>query len=336
MRAIFKSPSGGERARRPALLRRALAAAVASSFLLHWADDTAAIAKGLWGGRDREMLVKAPGFEFGIYDPHSLAAVSSHFQLEHVFVAWQSPDEGVLDSKIAVANSAGRSMMISVEPFTHAADWRAGGDRLFADILAGGYDAEINDVCRKARAVQGRVYMRWGHEMEDVDGRYPWARRDPAGYRKAFAYFVERCRKILPGAQYVWSPKGHKKLDAYYPGDRHVDIIGLPVWGLEKMDIDYWNHPRGFSDTFAEKYDRVAHFDKPILVAELGVAGSLEYKHSWYEEIFASHLVAHRFPLLIGISFFNDKEPYHWPLGYGSPDWRFDSETLARLTPPRN
>ena len=203
MRAIFKSPSGGERARRPALLRRALAAAVASSFLLHWADDTAAIAKGLWGGRDREMLVKAPGFEFGIYDPHSLAAVSSHFQLEHVFVAWQSPDEGVLDSKIAVANSAGRSMMISVEPFTHAADWRAGGDRLFADILAGGYDAEINDVCRKARAVQGRVYMRWGHEMEDVDGRYPWARRDPAGYRKAFAYFVERCRKILPGAQYV-------------------------------------------------------------------------------------------------------------------------------------
>jgi endoglucanase len=280
---------------------------------------------------EKKAAVAHNHVEIGVYDPHAQVADSDDFEIEHVFVAWQAPDEPALDDKIALANRRGRALMITVEPFTHAADWRQHGDRLFADISAGRFDKEIEWICSKARSIRQPVYMRWGHEMEDVDGRYPWARHDAKGYRKAFAYFVNRCRSLLPDARYVWSPKGGKNLADYYPGDDVVDLVGIPVWGLEKMDIDYWHRPRGFSETVEEKYDRVAEFDKPVMIAELGVSGSARYKQAWYKEIFRSEDYAERYPRLQAILFFNDKEPYHWPLGYGSPDWRFDRQTRATL-----
>jgi len=270
--------------------------------------------------------------EYGVYDPKSLVRDSARFHAEHIFVAWQAPDLKSIDAKIAGANASGRSVMITVEPFTRAQDWRSGGETLFRDIRAGRFDGEIDRICAKALEIHGRKYMRWGHEMEDVDGRYPWARQDAAGYRDAYAYFVTRCRRVLPDALYVWSPKGHKNLKRYYPGDGVVDLVGLPVWGLEKMDRDFWKRPRGFAETFAEKYDRVEDLAKPVIVAELGVSGSLGYKRGWYREIFDTPAAARRFPLLQAVHFFNDKEPYHWPMGYGSPDWRFDKKTLAELS----
>jgi endoglucanase len=272
--------------------------------------------------------------DYGVYDPASLVRSSAKFNVEHIFVAWQAPDVASIDTKIGNANADGRSMMITVEPFTHAADWRSGGETLFRDIQAGQFDREIDWICAKALEIRGRKYVRWGHEMEDVDGRYPWARADAAGYRDAYTYFVERCRRILPDASYVWSPKGHSNLRRYYPGGKVVDIVGLPVWGLEKMDRDFWRHPRSFAETFAEKYHRVDDFARPVIVAELGVSGSTGYKHAWYREIFDASAATKRFPLLQAIHFFNDKEPHHWPLGYGSPDWRFDGKTLAELRKP--
>lgn len=62
-------------------------------------------------------------------------------------------------------------------------------------------------------------------------------------------------------------------------------------------------------------------------------SGSQTYKQGWYAEIFNSPDYKKQFPLLETILFFNDREPYRWPLGYGSPDWRFDPKTLASLVP---
>ncbi|URK89100.1 hypothetical protein LP421_31930 (plasmid) [Rhizobium sp. RCAM05350] len=77
----------------------------------------------------------------GVYDPHSMVKGSDDFQIEHVFVAWQAPDKRALDRKIKSAMRDDRALMISVEPFTHAADWREGGDRLFQDIEDGRFDS---------------------------------------------------------------------------------------------------------------------------------------------------------------------------------------------------
>lgn len=309
--------------------------------LLAVAGATPACAQDAIDGIDRTMTTaaitpeargrEARTVEIGVYDPHDAVADSDALTLEHVFVYWQKPDRAQLKRKFANAARQGRALMLSVEPYTHAADWRAGGNRLFADIGKGRFDREITDICTRAADFGGQVYVRWGHEMEEPGERYPWARSDSEGYKAAFRYFVRKCRELAPAARYVWSPKGHRNLAAYYPGDDVVDVVGIPIWGLQKMDVDYWGRERRFGEALKEKYQRVSGFGKPVMIAELGVSGSADYKRAWYAEILDQQTYRRAFPLLTTVVFFNDKEPYKWPLGYGAPDWRLDKAALKAL-----
>ena len=265
----------------------------------------------------------------GIYDPQDRFRNSDQPRVEHVFVYWQAVDEPMLAAKMRLAEMKRRTLMVTVEPYTKAANWRDGGDRLFADTVSGKFDGQIATVCGAVANYQGAYWIRWGHEMEQPTDRYPWARGDTRGYIAAYRYFVDTCRKIAPRARFVWSPKGERGLAAYYPGDAYVDLIGVSVWGLERWDRERYGKPRGFAQAFDEKYRRVEKFGKPVIVAELGVAGRKLYRQNWLSEIFAISTGRNPFPLLIGIIYFNDKEPYHWPGGYGSPDWRVTASELA-------
>jgi len=265
----------------------------------------------------------------GVYDPHDVLRDSDRPRIEHVFVYWQAVDEPMLAAKMRLAEMKARTLMVTVEPYTKAVNWRDGGEHLFADIVSGRFDREIGAVCGKLASYRGAYWIRWGHEMEQPSDRYPWARGDAPGYVAAYRYFVDSCRKIAPRARFVWSPKGEGGLAAYYPGDNYVDLIGVSVWGLEKWDREQYGRPRGFAKTFDEKYRRVAEFRKPVIIAELGVAGAKQYRQDWMAEISALSRDRDAFPLLTGIVYFYDKEPYHWPGGYGSPDWRVAASELA-------
>jgi endoglucanase len=278
-----------------------------------------------------------PGFRsvlFGVYDPHDLFRHSARPRIEHVFVYWQAMDEAMLTAKMRLAEMKARTLMVTVEPYTKAANWRDGGDHLFADILSGQFDTQIAAVCNAVAAFPGDYWIRWGHEMEDPTGRYPWARRDSVGYIAAYRYFVEACRKIAPRARFIWSPKGERHLTGYYPGDTYVDMIGVSVWGLETWDRNWYGKPRTLAEAFGEKYYRVEKFGKPVVIAELGVAGQEGYRQYWLTEISQFSTSRDLFPLLTGIVYFNDKEPHHWPDGYGSPDWRVTTSDLRDDRPP--
>lgn len=282
-----------------------------------------------------EESVREGALQIGVYDPHNKFRASPHPQIEHVFVYWQELDTRMLAEKISLAGETGRTLMVTVEPYTKAANWRDGGERLFADIAAGKFDGEIESSCKAIASFSGEYWIRWGHEMEDVTPRYPWARSDPRGYVMAYRKFVDKCRKIAPRARFVWSPKGERGLEAYYPGDTYVDMVGLSLWGFEKWDLRWYGQPRGFAQTFREKYRRVEQFEKPVIIAEVGVAGRQAYRRAWLLEMLAMPAGSASFPLLTGLVYFNDKEPYHWPNGYGSPDWRLSASALAELRPVR-
>lgn len=267
----------------------------------------------VWEARPRVAL--------GIYDPHSEFSSESAVDIEHIFVYWQALDMRELKDRMAYARERGRDMIVTVEPYTKAANWRDGGERLFSDITAGKFDEEINTLCGALNEFDGRLFIRWGHEMEDPTGRYPWARDDSDGYKSAYRYFVDSCRRKLPEAAFIWSPKGLHNLANYYPGDAYVDAIGLAVWGHQGVDRDRYGGERGFEQTFGEKYDRVARFGKPVYIAELGVAGEADYRNDWFRSLYHSILEG-EFGLLRGVIYFNDEEPHQWPLDYGSPDWR--------------
>lgn len=277
-------------------------------------------------GKDK-LAVEARSFSFGIYDPHLSFESEPNIDLEHMFVFWQALDTQALAARLAYAAERGRAMMVTVEPYTRAVNWRDGGERLFDDIEAGFFDPEITTVCSELGKFKGTVLVRWGHEMEDPTGRYPWARRDNTGYKSAFRYFVSLCRRTASNLAFVWSPKGEKNLADYYPGDDVVDVVGVSLWGLEKMDLTYFGGWRAFRATFSEKYARVARFEKPVVIAELGVSGGKPYRAAWFSDLFSTLATGNVFRQLRAVVYFNDKEPHYWPLGLGSPDWRLQGSS---------
>lgn len=267
------------------------------------------------------------GVTIGVYDPSGSFAGASGVGIEHVYIYWQQIDRRMLRSKIAYAHARGRKMLITVEPYTHASDWRSGGNRLFGEITKGRYDREIASVCDEiAKAGTGTI-VRWGHEMEQPQARYPWARKDAEGYKSAYRYFVEQCRTHAPQAQYMWSPKGERNLADFYPGGRWVDMVGLSIYGLQKWDHKFHKRDRSFAEVVAEKYNRVTRFGKPVVLAEFGVSGSDGYRQSWLAD---SARQLSKFPRLRAIVYFNAKEPSSWPAGLGSPDWRVVPASLMR------
>ena len=273
----------------------------------------------------RSDILPASEITFGVYDPHATFAEERGIGIEHIFLFWKAFDSEALRKELLYAGQRDRRMMVTVEPYTKAANWRDGGERLLPDVAAGAYDDDIDRVCSTLQAFRGQLLIRWGHEMEKRSDRYPWAGRPPADYKAAYRHFVDTCRRFVPGAAFVWSPLGEKNLAEYYPGGSYVDIIGVSLWALQKMDATYFGGPRNFEQIFAPKYRRIAPFRKPVMVAELGVSGDRAYRDHWFESLYGSLATPSEFPELRAVVYFNDKEPYHWPMDLGSPDWRIAS-----------
>jgi beta-mannanase len=267
-------------------------------------------------------------FIFGAYDPGGLLEQTNGISIDHVFVHWQAFDKVVFQHQLDKATADGRILMVTVEPFTHAANWRDGADHLFPDITSGAYDSEISKVCDSIGRENREVWVRWGHEMDDDQGgRYPWARQDPGRYVVAYRYFVSRCRRSARLSKYVWSPTGLRAVDQYYPGNDYVDFVGISLYSLEAWDLDNLGRPSSAAEVLNDRYRRVSAFGKPIIVAEVGVSGSPEYVSCWLDDLIKQ---APSFPLLRAMVYFNDRETGNWER-YGSPDWRISANLWQTL-----
>lgn len=268
----------------------------------------------------------------GVYDPNGMFTSSGGLGIEHVFMSWRTPNISWLAKVRTRAESRGRQFMLTIEPFTMASDWVSGGDHLFADIQAGKFNTQIDAICGDLAKAKTTPLVRWGQEMEDPTGRYPWARTDASGFIAAYRYFVTRCRAKAPNSQFVWSPKGQSNLASYYPGNAWVDQVGLAIWGLEVADQAWYGHTRGFTEAANEKYSRVVRYGKPIVFAETGFAGSDSYRQRWQNEMVSTLSGTTAFPLLKAVVLFADKEPAAWPSGFGQPDWRPGAQQIITST----
>jgi cellulose synthase (UDP-forming) len=239
--------------------------------------------------------------------------------IEHIFVSWLSPDSSLaIKSSFQYANERNRWLMITAEPF--AAEGRTG--QLLDNVVEGEYDSIIASLCGNIGSLQSSMFVRWGHEMETGDPRYPWSGADGDKYVAAYRHFAERCRAAAPNVFLVWSPKGDPRLAKYYPGRAYVDLVGLSLFKLPAYDLDRFGKVMNFQDTFMPKYDRVVAFDRPVMIAEMGVSGPPNYQASWMAGLFRN---ARYFPLLRTAVYFNGKDsPGAWPEKYGVPDWTID------------
>jgi len=273
------------------------------------------------GENDESADTMQYAVNFGVYDPGKLFADSNKMDIEHLFIAWSSYQTSSIMPRLQAMAENNRWPLITIEP------WPDGGyelsHSLFQDILGGQYDQTITTICGDLKEFNKPLFVRWGHEMENVTGRYPWAQLDHEGYAGAYRYFVDLCRSITDNIFYVWSPVGDRESSRnYWPGRPYADYVGVSVYGFPERDMDYYGRVRWFDEIFAERYARLKGFDRPIMIAELGVTGSREHQQVWMDDALAS---SSKYPLLKTIIYFNavDSE-LAWESAYEIPDWRID------------
>jgi beta-mannanase len=264
-------------------------------------------------------VAKPGGLPLGVYDPFGDFQDHRDVSIEHVFLPWEDVDLSTLFAAEGYAKERNRTLLVTVEPWNWTKEWRLTYRQLLESVLSGGEDARIDAVCSVIGELRTPVQVRWAHEMEDRSGRYSWSNWPPRLYADAYRRFVTRCRAKAPQAKFMWSPKGDRALTAYYPGDDVVDVIGVSLFALQQLDLDQLARNRTFVEMMTERYERVAPFGKPIVVAELGYVGDQAYVTTWANDVSAAYP---QFPLLTAVVYFDHKEVHPWPDGYGLPDWR--------------
>jgi endoglucanase len=260
------------------------------------------------------------GINYGIYDPARAFASARGFAFEHIYVSWDTYESSIPEDS-SHADALGRWLLVTIEPYAHTS-LEAGSQQLFRDILTGSYDANIDRICGDIQQTGRPTFVRWGHEMENLIGRYPWAQADYIGYVAAYRYVVDRCRAQAANTYYVWSPAGSPGLSDYWPGRDYADYVGLSVYELPQWDVRHHGRLRPFKEIFTEKYELVKGFGKPIMIAELGVTGDQQYQWDWMYGLFET---SQQFPLLKSIVYFNSRDSeLAWGPDYPVPDWRID------------
>lgn len=256
---------------------------------------------------------------FGAYDPHGDFGDDKNSKVEHLFLPWEDVELSSLAMADEYALKRGRTLLITVEPWSWSPDWRISSPQLLKTILNGERDAYMAQVCQEASKLKSPVVIRWAQEMDETDNQFTWAHWKPEEYAQAYRRMVSVCKEHLTGAKFMWSPKGNEGLEAFYPGDDYVDIVGLSVFGYQKYDQATMGRPQSFEERLAPGYERVKGFGKPIWVAELGYEGDASYIRNWADNVARRHSA---FPELQTVVYFNDREIYPWPNGFGRPEWR--------------
>lgn len=269
--------------------------------------------------KDKRPIIHPDGSRFGAYDPYGDFKDEKGDVTEHLFLPWEDVDLSGLGMADAYAFERGRKILITVEPWSWDLDWNVSSNQLRQRVLSGYYDANMQAICDAVSGFKCPIIIRWAHEMENPYGRFTWSLWPPADYIKAFKRMHAIVKKTLPNATMMWSPRGEKGLQDYYPGDEFVDIIGLSVFGYEDFDKIEFGGPRSFAESVKQGYEQSSGFGKPIWVAELAYEGSKEYITKWVEE---ATLGYPEYPALEEVVYFNDKEVWPWPHGLGTPNWR--------------
>jgi beta-mannanase len=263
---------------------------------------------------------KTPGLVLGAYDPHGDFKDFTSSKIEHLFLPWQDVDLSTLNDADDYARARGRSIMITVEPWSWVKERRTLRPQELRDgILSGRFDGTIETIAKAIDGMKSDVTFRWAQEMEDPDGRFTWQGWAPNDYIAAYRRVVDITRRFARRTKFIWSPKGLKNLVAYYPGGGYADVVGLSVFGLQKQDQDSFGRNRTFAELLKPGYDLASTFGKQVYVAELGYDGDANYNESWANAV---DDINPNFSQLVAVVYFNDKEVHPWPAPYGLPNWR--------------
>jgi beta-mannanase len=291
----------------------------------------------LWEGAEEQTafqektntnpIKKLKSIEFGIYDPENHFLSDSIFQVEHIFISWTNYNRQKILDNASALRERNTQLFITIEP--HALAER--NDELFEDILHGSYDTILLELGILLNEFESNVYLSWGHEMDqDLAGRYPWSEAEPKEYISSYRYVVDYLNEAVKNdIRWIWSPIVVEDCKKYWPGPEYADYIGMPIYSFPKLDKITYGTIRSFSTIYQYKYDIIKSLDKPIIITEMGINGSLDFQDFWLSDAFVK---MKSIPEIEGVFFFyaKDKESV-WGNQVETPDWRFNDRILRSL-----
>jgi len=274
----------------------------------------------------QQVFAAPPGeLPFGVYDPNGAFADDPDVKIEHLFLPWEDVFLPSLYEADDYAFERGRSVLVTIEPWTWTRSERNTPEVLQAGIEAGEYDGNMDAICSILNEFKSPVTVRWGHEMEDESGQFIWANWKPETYIRAYRRMTDVCRAAAPEVDLMWSPLGYESLEDYFPGENYVDVIGLSVFGLQPWEKDILGEEQSFRDILLPRYERALQFGLPIVIAEVGYSGDPAYVEKWRNDIRQD---IEGLTELQAVIYFNQTEVYEWPNGYGLPEWQMSKNVI--------
>ena len=187
-----------------------------------------------------------------------------------------------------------------------------------AQLARGDYDFYIDTWAAEAARFGHPFFVRFAHEMNDPY-RYPWGPQNNTKeeYIAAWRHVVERFRRAgATNVVWVWSPHvAYEYWDLYYPGDAYVDWVATGV--LNFGPIAQWSKWWTFAEIFGQKYERLASFAKPIMIAELGSLAVGGDREAWYRDAIES--IPREYPAVRAVLFFHARDDQ--TVTYQKVDW---------------
>lgn len=291
----------------------------------HFLKAGALIATLIAGAPALSQSLPPGDIPFGVFDPGGDYSDVQGVAIEHLFLPWEDVFLPSLAEAESYTEERGRSLLVTIEPWTWTRDERNSPTVLQKGIASGVYDETMNTVCSALGTLDRPLTIRWAQEMDDESGQFIWAGWKPSDYVDAYKRMIDICRTGAPDAQFMWSPLGFEDMADFYPGDAYVDVVGLSVFSLEPWEKQVLGSAQTFDDIFAPRYERALAFGKPIIVAELGFVGDADHIAMWESDVRSK---AALYPELEAVVYFNQQEVYPWPDGFGFPDWRRTANTL--------
>lgn len=241
------------------------------------------------------------------------------FPLLQIYNAWGSkPEEQFPALAVKTIVSLGSVPVITWEPWLSDFDEEKfpgippaekRGKGSLTEIAKGTYDSYVQKWAEAAKQTESPIFVRFGHEMNDPY-RYPWGPQNnkPAEFVAAWKHVHSVFDSIgATNIIWVWAPHtAYGYFDAYYPGDKYVDYIGIGVlnFGTAATWSKWWT----FDELFEGGYKKLSTFDKPFMITEFGsliVGGN---RSKWFAD--ALRAMPEKYPLIKSILFFhypNDK-----------------------------
>lgn len=273
----------------------------------------------------KNMDIHNLNVNYGVYDPEKKFSQSNGLSFDHYYYSWVAFDSIKFKKDMAYSVQKNRWPILTIEPFQNEG---RSVDSLFSDILHGKYDSNIQKIYQSIKEFGKPVMLRWGHEMERVTGRYPWASKDYLGYVNSYRYVMDKFKPLKPDVFFIWSPIGNVELYNYWPGPDYVDFIGVSVYSFSESENKNYDGRRSFKTLFREKYDLVTVLNKPIMIAELGVDGDDKSRVKWLKDAFESFK---EFPNLRSLIYFNAKDSdAAWGKDFSTPDWHIEATVFNR------